>query len=60
MDFNRMATGWTASDTHKLRRFVPLQNLFYLRQLFDPAENAANHLFGIPLRSGQARTPKLR
>lgn len=36
---NAVSTGeWAPSDTKALRRQVPLQNLFYLRWLFDQAE----------------------
>jgi hypothetical protein len=29
---------WTDADTHRLRKMLPLQNLFYARKLFDAAE----------------------
>lgn len=40
----------TASDAGKIRRLLPLQNLFYIRWLFDSAENGAVHALGIPAR----------
>lgn len=39
---------WQASDTRVLRRLVPWQNLFYLRRLFDQAEEGVNEAFGVP------------
>lgn len=48
------AGDWTASDTRAFRKLVPLQNLFYIRQLFDQVEAGANQALGIPQRSGQA------
>lgn len=39
---------WTASDTHAARKVFPLQNIPYLRGLFDQIEHGANSLFGIP------------
>lgn len=46
------ATGeWTESDTDKLRRVIPFQNLFYLRRLFDEVEKNGNALFGIEARA---------
>ncbi len=41
---------WTESTTHKARKFIPLQNLFYLRRLFDEAEKGVNRQFGIPMK----------
>lgn len=38
---------WTASDTHAVRRLLPYQNLFYLRQLLDEAEQGVNDFFGV-------------
>jgi hypothetical protein len=50
------ATGeWTESDTDKLRRLIPFQNLFYLRQLFDEVERNGNATFGIEPRAGNER-----
>ncbi len=43
--------GWTQSTTHQLRKLIPLQNLFYLRWLFNKAETGANQTFGIPART---------
>ena len=42
---------WTAADTHAFRKMVPLQNLFYLRQVIDQVEASANQTMGIPMRS---------
>lgn len=39
---------WSAADTHALRKIVPLQNLFYVRKLFDKAEQGINNQFNIP------------
>jgi len=39
---------WKATDTHALRRMMPYQNLFYLRQMFDAAEEGLNDAFGVP------------
>lgn len=40
----------TASDTHKVRKLIPMQNLFWARGMFDRAEGGANSMFGIPAR----------
>lgn len=40
----------TASDAGKIRRLLPLQNLFYVRWLFDAMEHGATNAFGIPAR----------
>lgn len=42
--------GITASDVHKARKMLPLQNLFYLRWLFDAAERKTTEAMGIPAR----------
>jgi hypothetical protein len=44
------AGDWAASDSHAFRKLVPLQNLFYLRQLFDATERGVNGAFGVPMR----------
>ncbi len=44
--------GFTQSDVNAFRRLLPLQNVFYLRWLFDAAENGANNAFGIQKRTG--------
>mgnify|MGYP001809763701 FL=1 len=49
-------TRWSASDTHAVRRMLPYQNLFYLRQLLDTAEEGVNSTFGVPNRAA-TRTP---
>ncbi|MEJ2816384.1 hypothetical protein [Caulobacter sp. CCG-8] len=36
------------SDLHKARRLLPFQNLFYLRWLFDHAEDSAGDAAGLP------------
>ncbi|MBN9438258.1 hypothetical protein [Bosea sp. (in: a-proteobacteria)] len=41
---------WTASDTTAVRRLVPFQNLFYLRQMLDQVEKGVNSAFGVPER----------
>lgn len=38
---------WATSDTHKVRRLLPYQNLFYARWLFDKAEESVNSAAGI-------------
>ncbi|MBK8188993.1 MAG: hypothetical protein IPK79_00900 [Vampirovibrionales bacterium] len=40
--------GFSSGDTHRLRKLVPLQNLFYLRKAFDEAEHGINASLGIP------------
>lgn len=46
---NAAATGdWTERDTSNLRRLIPFQNLFYLRSLFDAAEEGVNEGLGVP------------
>ncbi|MFG1247264.1 hypothetical protein [Xanthobacter flavus] len=43
------ATGeWSATDTHKVRTLMAMQNLFYIRGLFDAAEAGVNGLFNVP------------
>lgn len=44
------AGDWTAADSHAFRKMIPIQNLFYLRQLFDAAEAGTNEALGIPAR----------
>lgn len=44
---------WTATDSHALRRLMPLQNLFYLRRLFDSAEEGVNEALGVPAPRGR-------
>lgn len=41
----------TASDVHKIRKMVPLQNLFIIRNGFDAMEAGARNAFGIPARN---------
>lgn len=43
----------TQSTLHTMRGLAPYQNVFYLRQLIDKAETAANTVFNIPERRGQ-------
>jgi len=45
------------SDLHKARRLLPFQNLFYLRWLFDHAEDEAGDAAGLPEKAnlGSAR-----
>jgi hypothetical protein len=45
------AGDWSAGDTHALRKLMIGQNLFYVRGLFDAAENGVNNAFGIPART---------
>lgn len=41
---------WSASDTHRIRKLLPMQNLFYLRWMFDQVEEGINEGLGIPDR----------
>jgi hypothetical protein len=43
--------GMTQSDVRKIRRMIPLQNVFYLKWLFDQMESGVNEAFGIPKRT---------
>ena len=38
---------WNQADTRAVRRLVPYQNLFYLRWLFDQAEEGINDTLGV-------------
>lgn len=44
---------WSASDVKAMRRFIPAQNLFYLRGLFNQVEQGADNAFGIPQKADQ-------
>lgn len=46
---------WTAADTHALRKLVPIQNVFWLRQAFDAVENSVNQAFGVPMKAERRR-----
>ncbi|BAE52443.1 hypothetical protein amb3639 [Paramagnetospirillum magneticum AMB-1] len=46
---------WRSSDTRALRRLVPFQNLFYLRRLFDAAEEGINEAMGVPTGGSGSR-----
>lgn len=39
--------GWSDSDTKAVRRLLPYQNIFYLRWLFDEAEEGVNETLGV-------------
>lgn len=41
---------FTATDVHALRKIMPLQNLFYIRWLFDKAEEGTVSAAGLPPR----------
>lgn len=43
---NALAGDWQAADTHTVRRLMPYQNLFYVRSMFDEAEQNINEYFG--------------
>lgn len=43
---------WRESDTRTLRKLMPYQNLFYLRRLFDDAEEGVNKMFDVPESGG--------
>lgn len=55
---NTVAGDIRASDTRALRRLVPYQNLFYMRQLLDKAGEAGNKAFGIPESRRKRRTKR--
>ena len=38
---------WNGDDTHALRKMIPLQNVAYLRGIFDKIEEAANSYLGV-------------
>jgi hypothetical protein len=40
---------WGESDTKAVRRLMAMQNLFYLRRLFDQVEAGTNRAFNIPM-----------
>lgn len=44
---------WSAADTHRIRKLLPAQNLFYLRWLFDRTEEGINEGLGVPDRRQQ-------
>lgn len=50
---NLAAGDFRASDTRAVRRLLPYQNLFYVRQLLDEVEGAVNSAFGIPERKSR-------
>lgn len=41
---------WSERDTHRMRRMIPFQNVFYLSWLFDEAERGVNEAMGVPMR----------
>ena len=47
---NAMSGDFSASDTHRIRKLLPYQNVFYLRGLFNQAEEAVNAAAGLPDR----------
>jgi hypothetical protein len=46
--FRLGSESWSHADSKALRRLIPLQNIFYLRWLFDQVEAGANSQFNIP------------
>jgi hypothetical protein len=42
---------WTEAETRAARQMMPMQNLFYMRWLFDQVEQGANEALGIPMRA---------
>jgi hypothetical protein len=59
-DFTRVvgaaASGeWNQSDSRVMRRLIPYNNIFYLRQMFDEAEAGINGFFGVPKPAGAKR-----
>lgn len=59
---SRVAVGddVTKSDVHRMRRALPFQNLYYMRWLFDEAENGFNNVMGITKGKDQAGIEGLR
>ena len=52
---------WTQSQTRAARRNLPMQNLFYVRSLFDWGEQGYNEHFGVPKyqkRNSNRKKPK--
>lgn len=48
---NRIADGeWTAADTHRVRKALPANNVFWLRGLFDAIEEGVNEGLDVPDR----------
>jgi hypothetical protein len=50
---------WNATDSHKLREVLPLQNLWAFRRLLDSGEDGLANAFGIKPRTrpGENRIP---
>lgn len=46
---------WNQSDSRAMRRLVPYNNIFYLRQMFDQAEGGINDFLGVPKAAGARR-----
>jgi hypothetical protein len=46
-----MRGDWTAADTSRLRRLMPFQNLFYIRNLLNELEAGVNDALGVPPRT---------
>jgi hypothetical protein len=46
---------WNQSDSRAMRRLIPYNNIFYLRQLFDEAEQGINDFLGVPKPAGARR-----
>lgn len=44
----KSADKWSGADTHAVRKVIPLQNLFWLRSIFDKAEKGINNSLNIP------------
>ena len=44
---------WSESDTRAIRRLIPFQNLFYIRQLFDAGEDRLQDILGVENRTGE-------
>jgi hypothetical protein len=44
---------WSQGDTTRLRRMIPFQNLWWLRNAFNEVETGANAAFGIPTKPPQ-------
>lgn len=46
---------WNQSDSRAMRRLIPYNNIFYLRQMFDQAEGGINDFLGVPKAAGARR-----
>ena len=47
---------WQSADTRAVRRLIPFQNLFFIRGLFDRAEDGLNAIMGVDPEEREAKT----